>query len=644
MNDAEGVDIKEVPNSDLGSWLEDIGKLRFDVWLGEGSLDTARFPSGRWIDQETDTNAQHFIAVDRAARNLVGSSRLILHTSVESADRDVHLWLRTGNPLRFPLCDLGRLVIKKSHRKRGIAHSLNQVRVDAARALGARTIIATASAGNAKLLKKLGFFDIGEQIVFDDRPHTLFYALQLNLDSSVTEISCLDILTSDPLAREVLSYLSAASLVSLCISARSFDTVTAHSGNWRSRLRRIQKWIPLCQVDDDSCSVIDMVHHPCGVDEDDIEKMANHDSTGFSWRRRFMEQCRLHRAVNSGSYLPRTHFVGHSHGVNCLSVHPDIAAALSQNQDRESISYLFGGSPYLVSGSMNSCVLLHDFPREQDIVAPTAAFMGHEGAVTGVCWTSSTEFITASYDGTVQIWNAELSRKFSGSSSAALASWQCHDDRALTLDWDSSRRLAVSGGRDGAIHVLDPRCHTSVARIDSGDVCVYSVAVQSNTVVVGTHSGSVVSFDLRRLSDYSICSVYKMPSNSPVMSVALQGNLIASGCKSGTVSISSLREAGKSLLSFRAHDRGVRSLAFAAPGETLISTSNDGTVKNWGIGAYVRCGQGPFKSETQSFFDVQPFATMDTHGAQVTQVEVHGSAVFTASMDNCIWEHTMCGQ
>jgi hypothetical protein len=35
--------------------------------------------------------------------------------------------------------------------------------------------------GNARLLRKLGFVDIGETITFDDRPGVVFLALQLDL-------------------------------------------------------------------------------------------------------------------------------------------------------------------------------------------------------------------------------------------------------------------------------------------------------------------------------------------------------------------------------------------------------------------------------------------------------------------------------
>ena len=64
----------------------------------------------------------------------------------------------------------------------GIAQKLNSLRVQCARDLSARSIMVTASEGNARLLRKIGFTDIGEKIIFSDRPNTTFYALQLNLE------------------------------------------------------------------------------------------------------------------------------------------------------------------------------------------------------------------------------------------------------------------------------------------------------------------------------------------------------------------------------------------------------------------------------------------------------------------------------
>jgi predicted GNAT family N-acyltransferase len=90
---------------------------------------------------------------------------------------------RSGRPLRFPVADLGRLVVAAPFRCRGYAQQLNRVRIQAAKDLGCASVVVTASASNAKMLKSLGFIQLMQHdespvtVVFDDRPSTMFYAM-----------------------------------------------------------------------------------------------------------------------------------------------------------------------------------------------------------------------------------------------------------------------------------------------------------------------------------------------------------------------------------------------------------------------------------------------------------------------------------
>ena len=58
---------------------------------------------------------------------------------------------------------------------------MHDIRIRAARDMGAKSIIITASAKNANLLRRIGFEEIGHSTCFADRPGTIFYAMQLNL-------------------------------------------------------------------------------------------------------------------------------------------------------------------------------------------------------------------------------------------------------------------------------------------------------------------------------------------------------------------------------------------------------------------------------------------------------------------------------
>ncbi len=159
--------------------LEEIGRLRYDVWASEGAINTAQFPHGVWID-EVDHVARHWVAVTSSGV-IVGSARLVQHSTIEAEDRDMALWRKIGRVLTPPIADLGRLVVRHDARCKGVASALNSMRVAAARDAGARVAITTASATNARLLSRIGFVDIGVTISFDDRPGVVFHAMECEL-------------------------------------------------------------------------------------------------------------------------------------------------------------------------------------------------------------------------------------------------------------------------------------------------------------------------------------------------------------------------------------------------------------------------------------------------------------------------------
>eukprot|EP01038_Epipyxis_sp_PR26KG_P007467 gene7467-10178_t len=168
----------EVSHSDTDI-MNMIGALRYRVWDEEQSINKNAFPDQCWLD-DLDVEGRHWI-VKNANNDIVASARLTLHHSSDDSYRDMILWKNAGKVLPLPTVDLGRLVVLNSYRGKGIAQQLNMIRIKAAKEMGAKSIMVTASVGNMSLLKKLGFEEIGEQIYFDDRPGTCFYALQLNL-------------------------------------------------------------------------------------------------------------------------------------------------------------------------------------------------------------------------------------------------------------------------------------------------------------------------------------------------------------------------------------------------------------------------------------------------------------------------------
>jgi predicted GNAT family N-acyltransferase len=171
--------VQEVSHEDA-ELMDEIGRLRYEVWQQEQSINPELFPDRCWIDS-LDPVGRHWVVLD--GDRVVAAARLTMHTNIDDDYRDMKLWKKCGKQLPLPTTDLGRLVVHKDYRGHGFAKQLNEIRVNAAREMGAKSVMVTASGGNKHLLcKYLGFEDIGETIYFEDRPNTLFYALQLNLD------------------------------------------------------------------------------------------------------------------------------------------------------------------------------------------------------------------------------------------------------------------------------------------------------------------------------------------------------------------------------------------------------------------------------------------------------------------------------
>lgn len=167
--------------------MEEIGKLRYECWLGEGVIDAALFPDGLWVDDmDYGPFARHWVVRELDTGAIVGAARLTWHSSLDDDYRDVKLWRDKGVPLQAPVLDFGRLVVRKDHRRKGIARSLVDVRMKAAKewtqnGLKARSCVCTASAVNVGMLKQSGFVPIGQTASFHDRPGVVFHALQYDL-------------------------------------------------------------------------------------------------------------------------------------------------------------------------------------------------------------------------------------------------------------------------------------------------------------------------------------------------------------------------------------------------------------------------------------------------------------------------------
>jgi predicted GNAT family N-acyltransferase len=168
--------------------IDEIGRLRYECWSGDGALDISQFPAGSWVhEMDFGRHARHWVVRDATTTTtIVGAARLTRHDSLDDDYRDVKLWKDKGIELVPPVVDFGRLVVAQAWRRQGIARSLVAVRmaavqtweVDGSRA---KCCVCTASAANRTVLLQCGWHAIGQEVVFPDRPTTIFHALQYDI-------------------------------------------------------------------------------------------------------------------------------------------------------------------------------------------------------------------------------------------------------------------------------------------------------------------------------------------------------------------------------------------------------------------------------------------------------------------------------
>ena len=108
-----------------------IGRLRFEIWENEGSLDASQFGEEKLFVDDLDATARHWVVYHKGC--VVAAARLTWHTSLNDDYRDVKLWAKARIQLPLPTVDFGRLVVHADHRRRGLADLLNQVNQSSSR-------------------------------------------------------------------------------------------------------------------------------------------------------------------------------------------------------------------------------------------------------------------------------------------------------------------------------------------------------------------------------------------------------------------------------------------------------------------------------------------------------------------------------
>lgn len=146
--------------------LQSIGRLRVEAWDTE-----LPEKSGMecWLD-EHDIRARHWLAFFN--EELVASARLSVHEELDQVPDSESYEGVFAEPPRGPIASLNRLVVHPSARGLGLSKRLDLMRMEAARAMGCRSLVLGTASGPSRVrqLTGWGFQMMGQGKPFQEPP------------------------------------------------------------------------------------------------------------------------------------------------------------------------------------------------------------------------------------------------------------------------------------------------------------------------------------------------------------------------------------------------------------------------------------------------------------------------------------------
>ncbi len=327
----------------------------------------------------------------------------------------------------------------------------------------------------------------------------------------------------------------------------------------------------------------------------------------------------------------------HGGPVRALAFTPDAASIVSASEDgtasvwsattgeekrrfdlgvkATSLALAPDGSRLLVGGDRQWTAWLLDLPGGRAVARLLPVALRPRTEVSSVAWHRDPAFAATRTDEAIDLWSAtdgrHLRRLPSCGAGASLVSLDrqnallvdCRDGFARVVDASSGaerRRLKLESSYVPLRVSPDERwiavaSHSRVRLVDlatgaesallggpqvgAGSVAAIDFTPDGRTLAVGTHTGTVVLFDLTTRAPLRVLGAQL----GPVLALALSpdGRTLAAGGTSHTVRLFDVATGEERLPADAAHAAGVDALDFSRAGDALVSGAADGSVRHW---------------------------------------------------------------
>ncbi|TKY51495.1 Angio-associated migratory cell protein [Spatholobus suberectus] len=207
-----------------------------------------------------------------------------------------------------------------------------------------------------------------------------------------------------------------------------------------------------------------------------------------------------------------------------------------------------------------------------DNAALLNTFIGHGDSVTCGDFTPDGKIIcTGSDDATLRVWNPK-----SGESIHVVRGHPYHTEGLTCLTINSTSTLALSGSKDGSVHIVNIITgrvvdNNALASHSDSIECV-GFAPSGSWAAVGGLDKKLIIWDIEHLLPRGTCE-----HEGEVTCLAWLGaSYVATGCVDGKVRLWDSRS-GECVKTFKGHSYAIQSLSVSANRDYLVSASLDGT-------------------------------------------------------------------